>query len=295
MTIAACYLSAEGVVFGPDSTTTMAVRQPGPNAGATVHHFNYAQKVFQIGDSSALGITMWGLGNLATSSYRTLIARFSDNLVTQPAQTMAEVANRWNDFFWSAYATEFSLILQRVQQLLHQPQRTPAEDQELVEYQQGFAGGFCIGGHLLHDRTPQAFEITYAPHMTAASPAQPLQMGSPRFWGVPNLIERLLIGMDLGIWDAILQSGKWTGTPADLVALVQPFVLGQPLHLPMREAIDWIHSSIYTTIKAMKFSHLPPVCGGPVEIAVITTDRHFRWVGHKRLDSAIVQGGFDGS
>ena len=64
--------------------------------------------------------------------------------------------------------------------------------------------------------------------------------------------------------------------------------------LPIREAIDWVHASIYTTIQAMKFSHLAPVCGGPVEIAVITTDRPFRWVRHKRLDAALRQGGSDG-
>jgi len=41
----------------------------------------------------------------------------------------------------------------------------------------------------------------------------------------------------------------------------------------------------------MEFSHTAPVCGGPVEIAVITTDRSFRWVHHKRFDAAIRQGG----
>jgi hypothetical protein len=41
----------------------------------------------------------------------------------------------------------------------------------------------------------------------------------------------------------------------------------------------------------MKFSHMAPVCGGPVEVAVITTDRRFRWVRHKRFDAAIEEGG----
>ena len=37
MTIAACYVSAEGVVFGADSTATMFVPGPGPNpSGASV-------------------------------------------------------------------------------------------------------------------------------------------------------------------------------------------------------------------------------------------------------------------
>lgn len=295
MTIAACYLSPEGVVFGADSTSTMTVIRPGPNPTGSPHHYNYAQKIFQIGQDSTLAMTMWGLGNLGLTSYRTLIARFADSLSTTSPQTMQEVADRWNAFFWSAYSSEYAPVLQRVQQLLSQATRTPDEERELVFFRQTFSGGFCLGGYLLHDRTPNAFEVTYNPTLTAAGPAQALRVGSPRFWGVPNLIERLLYGLDTGIADAILTSGKWQGTPDELFALAQPFFLGQPQHLPMREAIDWIHSSIHTTIKAMKFSHLPPVCGGPVEVAVITTDRHFRWVRHKRLDSALVQGGFDGA
>ena len=35
------------------------------------------------------------------------------------------------------------------------------------------------------------------------------------------------------------------------------------------------------------FSRLDPVCGGPIEVAVITTARRFRWVCHKELDAAL--------
>jgi hypothetical protein len=59
--------------------------------------------------------------------------------------------------------------------------------------------------------------------------------------------------------------------------------------LPIRDAIDFVHSSIYSTIKALKFSQFPQVCGGPIEIAVITSDRPFRWVRHKRFDAAITE------
>jgi hypothetical protein len=294
VTIAACYLSAEGVGFGADSTTTMTVLGPGPIPVGAPHHFTFAQKIFPIGNDSTLGMTMWGLGNLPNSSYRTLIARFSDDLVAQPAQTLAEVADRWNAFFWRAYSTELAPIQQRTQQLRGQPTRTPPEEAELLRLQQTFSGGFCLGGHLLHDRTPHAFQTSFSPDLTASAPVQALQVGTPRFWGVPNLMERLLYGIDQGMLNAILASGRWTGTPNDLFALIQPFFLGQPQHLPIREAIDWVHASIHTTIKALKFSHLPPVCGGPVEVAAITTDQPFRWVRHKRLDSALVQGGSDG-
>jgi hypothetical protein len=112
-----------------------------------------------------------------------------------------------------------------------------------------------------------------------------------RFWGCPNLIDRLIYGLDTLALGAIVNSGKWSGTDQELIDLLMPFCLGQPRDLPIREAIDWVHAAIYTTIKGMKFSHLAPVCGGPVEIAVITTDRLFRWVRHKSFDAAIGEGG----
>ena len=77
MTIAACYLSADGVVFGADSTSTMFVPAPG-GAGGSHHHYNYAQKIFQIGEHGSLGIGMWGLGNLHQVSYRTRAGALQD-------------------------------------------------------------------------------------------------------------------------------------------------------------------------------------------------------------------------
>jgi hypothetical protein len=155
---------------------------------------------------------------------------------------------------------------------------------------QGLSGGFCLGGNLLHDRTPQAFEIIYSPALTTPA-IQPIGMAQLRFWGVPNLIMRLFLGIDPELYTAVLQSGFWSGTPADLSKLVDPKRLAPPGSLPFREAIDWVHSSVYSTIKALKFSQLSPVCGGPVEIAVISTDRPFRWVCHKKLDAAVTHDG----
>jgi hypothetical protein len=287
VTIAACYLSSEGVVFGADSTTTMLVQ--GPEPGGTEHHFNFAQKIFEIGQDSSLGITTWGLGGLGEISYRTLIAQFGDELSCQPVCSIAEVAERWNAFFWPAYSTALAPVLTRVQELRAQATRTPEEESELQWLIQQFFCGFCLGGNCHTDRTPAAFEMTFAPSQAGPSPPQALAIGSAKFWGCPNLIDRLIYGMDDVVFQGILGSGHWSGTPDELLAVVRYNTLAQPSDLPLREAIDWVHSCIYITSKAMKFSHLPPVCGGPVEIAVISSDRKFRWVRHKRFDVAITQ------
>lgn len=290
MTIAACYLSSEGVVFGADSTYTSTVPGPGDPIGAD-HHYNFAQKILQIGCGGTLGVAMWGLGTLVGVSHRTLIAQFADQLQAAPPGSMRDVADRWAAFFWTAYNVHLAAIVQEVQMLSGLPNRSQEDEQRLVHLADIYSGGFCLGGCLSGDRTPHAFEIVYGPNQASPPVATELPMGTAYFWGCQSIVERLLFGVDPGLLRSILQSGSWNGSEQDLMDLVAPFQIHQPFDLPIREAIDWVYTSIYTTNQAMKFSHLPPVCGGPVEVAVITTDRPFRWVRHKRLDAAITPSG----
>jgi len=60
--------------------------------------------------------------------------------------------------------------------------------------------------------------------------------------------------------------------------------------IPIRDAVDFVHTCIHSTIKALKFSRYSQVCGGPIELAVITTDRASRWIKHKGWDAAIEEG-----
>lgn len=283
MTIAACYLSTEAVVFGSDSTSTF------PSVFGIPRHYDHGQKILEIGHGSTLGLVMWGLGGLVGLSHRTLVAQFAEHNFSQPTVTIQDVANRFANFFWQEYTTRQAPQIQRLQQLVASQDLTEAEQNERNGLLANLPGGFCLGGTLLHDRSPAAIEVTYHPLQPAPILRQ-LPFGETGFWGVPNIIRRMLLGIDPDLYSAILTSGRWTGTPGDLSSLVHQGRLILPGILPLRDAIDWVHSSVYSTIKAMKFSQLAPICGGPVEIAVITTDRPFRWVCHKRLDAAIVHG-----
>jgi hypothetical protein len=104
------------------------------------------------------------------------------------------------------------------------------------------------------------------------------------------MIRRLIFGNDERIRNDILASGKWAGSDAELDYVLNQYQLTHPFNLPIRDAIDFVHSCIHSTIKAMKFSNLSQICGGPIEIAVITADRPFRWVQHKGFDSAMREG-----
>lgn len=291
MTIAACYVTPEGVVFGADSAAS-AMLAPGG-----FHYFNYNQKIFEIGDAEmgTLGVVTWGLGGLGEVSYRTMLALLSDSLDSSPAKSVTEVATRWIDLFW----TEYLPTLVAIQALNAKPAfdpaasppnpaaRTKAEEEEFEQLKRGLFVGFCIGGYTMPDRKPEAFSISFDPLVGKPTPV-PIGMNWS-FWGAPNMIKRLVFGCDDELKSAIIASGSWTGSPTDLDALVAQHQLATP-YLPIRDAIDFVHVCIASTIKAMKFSKLAQICGGPIELAVITTDRRFRWVRHKEWDAAILDG-----
>ena len=294
MTIAVCYVSPEGVVFGADSTSTWT-----PSANHALHFFNHGQKIFEIGDGSTLALVTWGLGGLATGSHRFEAALLSDSLVANPPASVEDVARRFIDQFWPKYQSCFGALAQRHADLSTKPPpgdpspaaRSQAEDAELKEILQralSLKVGFCVGGYLLSDRVPTAYEIQF--DILGTKPL-PRSLGShaAMFWGVPNMIHRLTFGIDTQLFDQIARSSKWTGTDQDLLDIVRPFRL-PTAPLPVRDAVDYVYTCIHSTIRALKFSTIPQVCGGPVEVAVVTVDRKFRWVKHKPLSSAIHDG-----
>lgn len=281
MTIAVCYLSREGAILGADSTTTNTLPD-GSN-----QYFDNQQKVLEIGTNSSLGIVTWGLGGWGNTTYRTMVAEFGDQIAERPPHTVERAARLWANKMWEVYNENFADVVTAFRMLEAKALRSPKEEEQLNRLR-AFSGGFCLAGRMACTRRPAAVAVTFGPDMDSPQ-LTPLTYDAPRFWGVPNLIQRLLSGFDQDSVMRIINSPKWNGTPEELVDLLRPAILQIPGSLPLREAIDWVFSSIFITIKAIKFSSLPPVCGGPIEIGVVSSDRQFRWVRHKGLDEPFRQ------
>lgn len=277
-------------MLGADSTASLTY----PDG---FHYFNHAQKLFRIGESGSLGILTWGLGGLHQKSYRTLIAELADDVASNPPADLLDVATRWAARFWAAYSGVLAMPIQRCRDLNAKPAavpgtvdpaaRTQEEETEFNNLRHGLVVGFCIAGAVPGSRVTGAYEIIFEPLLTD-SPVPSAVQGAP-FWGAPNMIQRLIIGADPSLREAILVSGHWAGTEAELDNLMVQQRLSHAI-LPIRDAIDFVYTCIYSTIKALKFSSLQQICGGPIEIAIITTDREFRWVRHKAFDAAISEG-----
>ncbi|MHA6881754.1 hypothetical protein [Ralstonia pseudosolanacearum] len=259
-----------------------------------MHYFNFNQKLFELGQNSTLGVLTWGLGALGNLSYRTILARVADALAANAAASVADAASTFIDTFWQEY-NAFDLV-QRAKVLgAKQPfgsivaapnVRTQDEEAEFDNLRANLVVGFCVAGYVLPHREPGAVHVTFDPLANVKPVGQLMAVESSQWWGVPNIIERMIFGADANLKAALLSSGKWTGTQQELQQIVAAQALSHA-SLPIRDAVDYVYSCIHCTIKAMKFSSLSQVCGGPIEVAVITTDRPFRWVRHKSFDAAI--------
>jgi len=251
MTIAAAYLTHEGLVLGSDSATTFTI-------GENRHFCNHAQKIFEVGEKGNLGVCTWGAGGLDGISHRSLIARLGKEL--KPEWSVQEAVEHFVEIIKEQYTDDFGDL------------------------------GYFIGGCLGDKCKAEGFAIYFS---AGAKPSIiPLDVGFPYVQGCPDVYERLILGY---VWELRQKlQVKYKISDKDFNELSQDYS-GFPISLmPVREAVDFVFFLVYSTIKSYQYRIGIPFCGGAVEVAVITTDRPFRWVHHKRFNSAIsvpVEGG----
>jgi hypothetical protein len=262
MTIAAAYLTSEGLVLGADSSTTVYVSTPQGNS--VVQLFTHSQKVFEVGNNSRIGICTWGAGSIGTYSHRTLIAQLADTI--DDKTTIEDAANRFAD-----------IVMLKMKE-------------QAVQFV-----GYYLGGWQPLTHAPACCHIELTPDSRKISP---LKLGLCSFSGNSVVFSRVFRGFDPQLTENLIAELGKAGLSAagneDKIRTAMEKA-SEPLasiglqDLPIREAIDFIYSYLHITVKTEKFKFGPPTCGGPIEIGLISTDRMFRWVRHKPFDSAIIE------
>jgi hypothetical protein len=260
MTIAASYLTSEGVVFGADSATSVSLR----GVPGVLQVFNHAQKIFEVGPpgQGRMALVTWGAGSASQVSHRTIAARLSDKITNETSvENAAEI----------------------LKQLV-------GESGTSDEF------GYFLGGTDLPSRTSACYQLLFKPGHVEQSQQK---VGQGKFEGAPELFHRAYHGCDPEFLRHVFATLK--SRVGDRVPELEE-IFNQAIHsaldkiphggfpdLPIREAIDFVHMYLHLTIKGIKFRFGPPACGGPIEIAFISTDRPFRWVRHKSFDTAIFE------
>jgi hypothetical protein len=149
-----------------------------------MHYINHNQKLFELGENGTLAILTWGLGSLGPTSHRSLIPGLVDDMDSRPAATLVEVAERWSDHFWSAYSQILGQPLAQFHALQAKPPfdpvtnlplpdaRTQSEEEMFQSLRRDMVVGFCLGGYVLPDRTPRAYEVVFDPATGRPSPQE---------------------------------------------------------------------------------------------------------------------------
>jgi len=234
MTIAACHVSPEGVVLGTDSTTTLVKGNP-----QEVCHFDHAQKIFEVGPSgSSVALATWGTGDIDGKSHRLIAHTLGSAIHSKSLTTMETIANELAEIVWnrfsSAFKNEIDLAKRKKASEAEGAAPLPNDQAEIADrLVENLSGGYCIAGRGSSEDECKAYEIGWSLLYSKAD-IREVPQEQPIFWGVPYFMERLVYGIDSPMLDAILQSGNWKGTEAELFDLAASNQLLNPSHLPIR-------------------------------------------------------------
>lgn len=275
MTLAAAYLTSEGVVLGADSTTVVQVAAQGDDQPRVGQLLDHAQKVFEVGEPGAgrLALCTWGDGSVCGTSHRTVVARLME-AVDDRTTSVEEAVGLLADIVAKAAAD-------------------PQDATQPMSFLGYYLGGWDPGSH-----EPHCFRVEFnagndGPKVTG------LNIGEASFSGSPEYFNRLFRGFDLRLpqmlFDELHRMNPSVSSDyADELArafekVAEKLVLVGYRDLPIREAIDYVHTYLHITIKGAKFRFGPQLVGGPIEIGFVSTDRRFRWVCHKAHSSAVFE------
>jgi len=275
MTLAAAYLTSEGVVLGADSTTVVQVAAQGEDQPRVGQLLDHAQKVFEVGGpgTGRLGLCTWGDGSVCGTSHRTVVARLME-AVDDRKTSVEESVGLLTDIVAAASASAKG--------------GAPP---------MGFLG-YYLGGWDPSSHEPHCFRVEFRENGATPTVAK-LGVGEASFSGSPEYFNRVFRGFDLGLpqllYDELcgikaeLPSGFADDLKQAFENVAQKLVMSGFRDLPIREAIDYVHTYLHITIKGAKFRFGPQLVGGPIEIGFVSTDRRFRWVCHKSHGSAVFE------
>jgi len=267
MTICIAVRVAEGLVLAADSAVVLQGQAKTPDGTIVetiIQNFSFANKVTHFKDYP-VGVLNWGIGSIKARSIQSLIMEFE---YTYPqkgksrAYTVRKIAEDLVTFIRKRYDEAYPATL---------PMRPGL--------------GFLVGGY--SDKGFFADEFVYQfPKSTEWRTVRPdLPDGSPSFgvnwYGMTDALQRLVLGYDRNAMAELVKRG------ADL-AMVQKWIKDNVAQLPLvfdgmplQDAIDFAEYAVQVVIGRFRFGLGPPLCGGDVDIAVVTPDA-FRWAKRKQ-------------
>lgn len=268
MTVCVSVKVHDCLIFAADSASSLV--GPDENGNPTVFNvWGHGNKVFNLYKGKPIAAMTCGMGhmghasigNLAKDFRRMITKGVGGDAIDPLAYTVKEVVDRARAFF----AAKFDQI--------DPPPPSP----------NGFE--FWIGGYGSDCDNAEVWKIVLANgHMLEPELVADQQEDGHVSWGgQPKAIQRLLLGYDAEMADALMAAGLPEATIDPLLGQVQQRLMTPLVHsaMPMQDAIALADFLVDLTKRYFAFLPGADIVGGATDIATVTKHEGFKWIRRK--------------
>jgi hypothetical protein len=291
LTIAVSIKVGEGLVLAADSTSSFFLE------GSVVQSYHHARKLLQL-EEYPVGLLTFGLGSLGGRNLESLVAEFERTLPayeTGAPYTIRDLADQLHRFILTKYEAVFPPPAQAAEPppaplaggptdpAVDVPAPEPVAPALPPDMRPGL--GIVVGGYSRGEFFSDEFEMDLPRNgpQEVWPDTQEEQRFGVRWWGQTAPIERLYLGCDYrGFVEWCREGGVDETAIAASYAQLRDRIMWPIIYegMPLQDAIDLAVYLVNVTIGHSRFAVGPPVCGGHIDVATITS-RGFQWIKRK--------------
>lgn len=280
MTICIAVKVSEGIVLASDSTATIMGWATNPPSGepSVLKTYDHARKLSHVKDYP-IGTLSWGSYLIGSRSVESLIKEYEyslPSLVEATEKRKSTNKSSGNPYNYSVQKIADGLF-QHIKAFYDKEFQGSFEKPEL---------GILVSGYSSGQFFPEQWLFSL-PQSTVLTPVRPDKDNKPEFganwFGVTDSIVRLHHGRDDRIVAKL--ADRFKVPMHEISELLKEFEYPVIFHgMPLQDAIDYATYMINVVIGRFRFVIGAPLCGGEVDVAVITPNA-FTWVQRKSWKS----------
>ncbi|MBB6124062.1 hypothetical protein [Sphingobium subterraneum] len=268
MTVCVSVKVHDCLVFAADSASSLvgtdAAGQP-----KVYNVYDHGNKVFNLYKGKPIAAMTCGMGHIGSASIGNLAKDFrriittgiGGNAIDPDNYTIEELAIRAKEFF----GQRFTAI---------QP---PPANPNLLEFWVGGYGSNCDNAELW--KLTLQNSVMLDPELVADKD----QDGHIAWGGQPQAIDRLILGYDRAMGDALIAAGLPQATVEPLLDQVRQRLQTPLVHsaMPVQDAINLADFMVDLTKRYFRFLPEADIVGGATDIATVTKHEGFKWIRRK--------------
>lgn len=281
-----CNLS-DGVIIGADSAITVSsppVSQKGIITHDVLKVYSDAEKVFQLGKNSFVGILTYGAAIIAKRTIESYIRQFELDYKTKiEGAGLYNISGHIREFFYKLYMENIKGELEKIKGVPFE--QIPDKEKPII--------GIVVAGFSPDQPLSEAFEIKIPIHKKKNDINTLRKQGDfgTNWFGTIDPIRRFVKGFDIKLLNKLIgyfvekKSVKFSESlEKDIQKILSDSEYIIPYDaMPLQEGINHVKFLLEMVINHNKFVIGAPICGGPMRIAVITQNDGFKLVTDNQL------------